>query len=175
MLVGYVVGEMDTGYNNACDYLGSPNNVIRYPLGHDHLSITLYHLALSRRAILTWRNFPSSSWLQHTGTLWTVPRSCRLLHFSIVQINLPFARGLLILENDLEWCAPRELCQCPLEEGIPPPCESGLLPTFFPSGWRVAAAVFPTVFLSLVCEQGHGAKVLLGEERLKGFASVPVR
>ena len=53
MLVGYVVGEMDTGYNNACDYLGSPNNVIRCPLGHDRLSITLYHLALSRRAILT--------------------------------------------------------------------------------------------------------------------------
>ena len=34
MLVGYVGGEMDTGYNNACDYLGSPNNVIRRPLGH---------------------------------------------------------------------------------------------------------------------------------------------
>ena len=85
------------------------------------------------------------------------------------------ARGLLILEDDLEWRAPQELCECPLEEGIPPPCGSGLLPTFFPSGWRMAAAVFPTVFLSLVCEQGRGAKVLLGKERLEGFASVPVR
>ena len=49
----------------------------------------------------------------------------------------------------------------PWKEGLPRPCGSGLLPTFFPSGWSVAAAILPTVLLSLVCEQGHGAKVLL--------------
>ena len=63
----------------------------------------------------------------------------------------------------------------PWKEGLPCPCGSGLLPTFFPSGWSVAAAILPTVLLSLVCEQGHGAKVLLGKERLKGFVSVPMR
>lgn len=53
MLVGYVGGEMDTGYSNACDYLGFASNVLRRPLGHDRVSITLYQLALNMRAIPT--------------------------------------------------------------------------------------------------------------------------
>lgn len=40
MLVGYVGGEMDTGYSNARDYLGFASNVLRRPLGHDRVSIT---------------------------------------------------------------------------------------------------------------------------------------
>ena len=135
MLVGYVGGEMDTGYNNACDYLGSPNNVIRRPLGHDHVSITLYHLALNTRAVLTWRDFAPSSSLQHT---WNLCDCAWKLH-TAASCTSPSSRsicrsalGLLTLENVLGWCAPQELCTCPLEGGTPTSVWIRTLAHFFP-------------------------------------------
>lgn len=178
MLVGCVVGEIDTGYNNAYGYLESSNSVIRCPLGHDLPSITFYHLALNEMAILTWTHFTSSSWLRHwphREPLWLCLDTVHLclLHFSITHINLPFCPG------------PSDPWKCPGVE-----CSSGTIevslgrrdphlsadqdscPLLSPLAGVWQSAQSPTVFLSLVCEQGHGP-MSSGKEMLKGSVSIP--
>lgn len=118
MLVGYVGGEMDTGYSNACDYLGFASNVLRRPLGHDRFITSTSWRSLRPYSHEGLSHPPPDYSTQGTFALCS---SCTLLPPapSVVQINLPFCPGLLTPENVLEWCASQELYQCPLKEGIP--------------------------------------------------------